>query len=267
MTTGVALFDAFDAGGRDAGAWEVQDGCNGHPQISERVPLPHAQQLHVDTSVNTVIGFALDGFPITGPEGRRRTTSSRRATSTSATASRARSRSTADGRDVPLRDDAGLPVLGELLPRTPTTHRRAVRAESRRPGTAAAGFDGTVAIVTGGASGIGRALGRAARRRRPRRARRRRRRRSRRGRRRGAGGGHVRPRLGDRTHGRRPRRGRRAGTGRREPSPSIGGSTCSATTWGSASAARATAWRPRTGSRVVDVNLTGVVNGSWPRTR
>ena len=24
MTTGVALFDAFDAGGRDAGAWEVR---------------------------------------------------------------------------------------------------------------------------------------------------------------------------------------------------------------------------------------------------
>jgi hypothetical protein len=27
MLTGVALFDAFDAGGRDAGAWEVQDSC------------------------------------------------------------------------------------------------------------------------------------------------------------------------------------------------------------------------------------------------
>ena len=43
MITGVALFDAFDAGGRDAGAWEVQDGCNGHPQMLERVPLPHAE--------------------------------------------------------------------------------------------------------------------------------------------------------------------------------------------------------------------------------
>ncbi|HSX32346.1 MAG TPA: hypothetical protein VLF43_03725, partial [Candidatus Saccharimonadales bacterium] len=32
MLTGVALFNAFDAGGRDAGAWEVQDGCDGHPQ-------------------------------------------------------------------------------------------------------------------------------------------------------------------------------------------------------------------------------------------
>ena len=43
MLTGVALFDAFDAGGRDAGAWEVQDGCDGHPQMTQRVPLPHAQ--------------------------------------------------------------------------------------------------------------------------------------------------------------------------------------------------------------------------------
>jgi len=33
MTSGAELFSAFDAGGRDAGAWEVQDGCAGHPQI------------------------------------------------------------------------------------------------------------------------------------------------------------------------------------------------------------------------------------------
>lgn len=36
MTTGVVLFNAFDAGGRDAGAWEVQNNCAGHPnQMSE----------------------------------------------------------------------------------------------------------------------------------------------------------------------------------------------------------------------------------------
>lgn len=34
MLTGVALFNAFDAGGRDAGAWEIQDSCEGHPQAS-----------------------------------------------------------------------------------------------------------------------------------------------------------------------------------------------------------------------------------------
>jgi len=30
--TGAALFNAFDAGGRDAVAWETQDACSGHPQ-------------------------------------------------------------------------------------------------------------------------------------------------------------------------------------------------------------------------------------------
>jgi len=68
MLTGVALFDAFDAGGRDAGAWEVQDGCNGHPQISSEYHYHTLSSCIQDTSVSTVIGFALDGFPITGPK-------------------------------------------------------------------------------------------------------------------------------------------------------------------------------------------------------
>jgi hypothetical protein len=67
MTTGVALFDAFDAGGRDAGAWEVQDGCDGHPQMSGEYHYHTLSSCIADTSVRTVIGFALDGFPITGP--------------------------------------------------------------------------------------------------------------------------------------------------------------------------------------------------------
>jgi YHYH protein len=68
MLTGVALFNAFDAGGRDAGAWEVQDGCNGHPQISSEYHYHTLSSCIQDTSVSTVIGFALDGFPITGPK-------------------------------------------------------------------------------------------------------------------------------------------------------------------------------------------------------
>jgi len=67
MLTGVALFNGFDAGGRDAGAWEVQDNCDGHP---EKDGLYHYHTLSScikDISVSTVIGFALDGFPITGP--------------------------------------------------------------------------------------------------------------------------------------------------------------------------------------------------------
>jgi hypothetical protein len=68
MMTGVALFDAFDAGGRDAGAWEVQDGCNGHPQMTSEYHYHTLSSCIHDASVDTVIGFALDGFPITGPK-------------------------------------------------------------------------------------------------------------------------------------------------------------------------------------------------------
>ncbi|HTH72295.1 MAG TPA: YHYH protein [Candidatus Pristimantibacillus sp.] len=68
MTTGVALFDAFDAGGRDAGAWEVQDSCDGHPQNKGEYHYHTLSRCIKDTSVQTVIGYALDGFPITGPK-------------------------------------------------------------------------------------------------------------------------------------------------------------------------------------------------------
>jgi hypothetical protein len=68
MRTGVALFNAFDAGGRDAGAWEVQDGCEGHPQISGEYHYHTLSSCITDASVDEVIGWALDGFPITGPK-------------------------------------------------------------------------------------------------------------------------------------------------------------------------------------------------------
>jgi len=68
MLTGVALFNAFDAGGRDAGAWEVQDSCSGHPQKDGEYHYHTLSSCIKDTSVHTVIGYALDGFPITGPQ-------------------------------------------------------------------------------------------------------------------------------------------------------------------------------------------------------
>jgi len=68
MLTGVALFNAFDAGGRDAGAWEVQDDCAGHPEKTGEYHYHTLSSCIKDTSVQTVIGFALDGFPITGPK-------------------------------------------------------------------------------------------------------------------------------------------------------------------------------------------------------
>jgi hypothetical protein len=67
MLTGVALFNAFDAGGRDAGAWEIQDSCSGHPQKSGEYHYHTLSSCIKDISVHTVIGYGLDGFPITGP--------------------------------------------------------------------------------------------------------------------------------------------------------------------------------------------------------
>jgi hypothetical protein len=67
MLTGVELNSAFDAGGRDAGAWETQDDCSGHPQEQGVYHYHTLSSCIKDTSVHTVIGFALDGFPITGP--------------------------------------------------------------------------------------------------------------------------------------------------------------------------------------------------------
>lgn len=68
MLTGVALFNGFDAGGRDAGAWEVQDSCSGHPQKDGVYHYHTLSSCIKDISVKTVIGFALDGYPITGPQ-------------------------------------------------------------------------------------------------------------------------------------------------------------------------------------------------------
>lgn len=68
MLTGVALFNALDAGGRDAGAWEVQDSCNGHPQSDGIYHYHTLSGCIKNVSVHTVIGYALDGFPITGPD-------------------------------------------------------------------------------------------------------------------------------------------------------------------------------------------------------
>lgn len=67
MLTGVSLFNGFDAGGRDAGAWEVQDSCDGHPQNHGQYHYHTFSRCIEQVGVDTVIGWALDGFPITGP--------------------------------------------------------------------------------------------------------------------------------------------------------------------------------------------------------
>ena len=67
MLTGVPLFNGFDATMRDAAAHEVQDKCNGHPQRAGQYHYHSLSSCIKDISEKTVIGYALDGFPITGP--------------------------------------------------------------------------------------------------------------------------------------------------------------------------------------------------------
>lgn len=68
VLTGVVLNNGFDAGGRDAGAWEVQDSCAGHPQNKDEYHYHTLSSCIKNANVTTVLGYALDGFPITGPK-------------------------------------------------------------------------------------------------------------------------------------------------------------------------------------------------------
>lgn len=68
MTNGVVLFNAFDAAGRDAAAHEVQDSCQGHPQESSIYHYHSLSSCVPNATADNVIGFAFDGFPITGPK-------------------------------------------------------------------------------------------------------------------------------------------------------------------------------------------------------
>jgi hypothetical protein len=68
LTDGVTLDDAFDALYRDAPAHEEQDSCQGHPN-NEQGYHDHSLSLcFKDVNETQVIGWAFDGFPITGPQ-------------------------------------------------------------------------------------------------------------------------------------------------------------------------------------------------------
>lgn len=67
MISDVLLFNAFDAGLRDAQAHELQDSYQGHPQGSGQYHYHGLSKQFKNATVKTVIGYALDGFPITGP--------------------------------------------------------------------------------------------------------------------------------------------------------------------------------------------------------
>lgn len=71
--SGAAIFNAFDAQGRDAPAYEIQDLCNGHPQRSgsyhyhDWSPCMGKDAAGKDYPTNLPVGWMLDGLPILGP--------------------------------------------------------------------------------------------------------------------------------------------------------------------------------------------------------
>ena len=72
--SGAAIYNALDAGGRDAVAHEIQDHCSGHPQQSGQYhyhslsacfnDAPRGRGEHSD-----LVGYARDGYGIYGPAG------------------------------------------------------------------------------------------------------------------------------------------------------------------------------------------------------
>ncbi len=71
MISGVRLFSAIDAPGRDAVAYEVQDRCGGHPELTGRYHY-HALSPCIDdlgSGHSKLVGYAFDGFGIYGYRG------------------------------------------------------------------------------------------------------------------------------------------------------------------------------------------------------
>lgn len=72
-TTGVLIFNAFDAAGRDAVATEVQDSCEGHPQAGSYYHYHGYSSCFIDKSDegehSELLGYAFDGFGIFGLKG------------------------------------------------------------------------------------------------------------------------------------------------------------------------------------------------------
>lgn len=65
--TGVAIYNAFDAAGRDAPAHEMQDLCSGHPQRTGQYHYHNLSPCLSADDPDAPVGWMLDGFPILGP--------------------------------------------------------------------------------------------------------------------------------------------------------------------------------------------------------
>jgi hypothetical protein len=68
MLSGVVLFSAFDAEANDAPAHEVQDACDGHPQVSGFYHYHNLSDCIEDNASghSALVGYAFDGYGIYG---------------------------------------------------------------------------------------------------------------------------------------------------------------------------------------------------------
>ena len=74
LVNGVQVYNALDAGGRDAAAYEIQDSCDGHP---ERTGTYHYHtisacvlaDLDTGSGHSKLVGYAADGFGVYGTRG------------------------------------------------------------------------------------------------------------------------------------------------------------------------------------------------------
>lgn len=74
FTNGVQIYNALDAGGRDAAAYEIQDSCDGHPERSGTYHYHSASACVLDdldtgSGHSNLVGYAADGFGIYGTRG------------------------------------------------------------------------------------------------------------------------------------------------------------------------------------------------------
>jgi hypothetical protein len=72
--SGAAIYNALDAGGRDAPVYEIQDKCNGHPERQGQYHYHDYSDCMSDRRSEAgghsdLVGYALDGFGIYGKHG------------------------------------------------------------------------------------------------------------------------------------------------------------------------------------------------------
>ncbi len=139
MKNGVPLFSAFDAGGRDAVATEIQDRCDAHPEKTGQYHyhgLSSCLYQQKNAAQSELLGWALDGFGIYAERDSEGNDALQRRPRFLPRAHQLRRVERRDAAHLPLRRHAGLPVHGLLLQRHRDHRSRRPRDRCSRSRTA-----------------------------------------------------------------------------------------------------------------------------------